>query len=279
MLKITPNEFKVFTKYILDVSGIVLGNGKEYLVELRLDSVISELRCLSFSELYHKAKTDKTGATEKKIIEAISTNETYFFRDTAPFQLLQHKIIPDLIDKRKSEKNETDPVPIRIWSTACSTGQEVYSVAILLKELFLNPEQFYIKILGTDISDAAITHASYGTYNKFEISRGLNETRINRYFTKTDNSWRVKDEIRVLSVFQKANLLRPFVGLGKFDIILCRNVAIYFTQTERKKLYEKIAGIIEPDGYLIIGVTESLLNDTTLFYPQKYLKSVFYQLK
>lgn len=279
MHKITPEEFSVLTKYICAISGISLDKGKEYLIETRLNPLLKQLGCASFAELYHKSRMDKSRAIERKIIDAISTNETYFFRDGSPFDLLQHKIIPDLIDKRTDSFRKTGPVPIRIWSAAASSGQEIYSIAIVLKELYLDPNKYQIKLLGTDISDAAIAQASYGRYNKFEISRGLTPPKIKRYFNQDGDYWRVRDELRAMAVFKKLNLTEPFFGLGKFDIVLCRNVAIYFTAEERTRLYEKIAGVLEPDGYLMIGSTESLTNDTTLFEPQKYLRAVFYQFR
>jgi chemotaxis protein methyltransferase CheR len=279
MYKITPEEYKVFTKYILDISGIVLGIGKEYLIETRLNPILTELGCKSFAELYHKVRMDQTQTIEKKIIDAISTNETYFFRDKAPFELIQHKIIPDLIDTRSKAAKPGTPIKIRIWSAASSTGQEIYSIAIVLKELYLNPAKYEILLLGTDISNAVITQASYGKYNKFEIARGLPPEKVRKYFNPDGDYWRIQDEIRSMAVFKKINLMQPFMGLGKFDIIFCRNVAIYFNPQERSRLYEKIAGVLEPDGYLLIGATESLTNDTKLFEPKKYLRAVFYQLK
>jgi len=278
MYKITPEEYTVFTKYILSISGIALETGKEYLIETRLGPIVDELKCSSFAELYHKSRTDRSKAIEKKIIDAISTNETYFFRDISPFDLLQHKILPDLIDRRM-KTNSTGPIKLRVWSAASSTGQEIYSIAIVLKELYLDPKKYQIQLLGTDISNAAIAQASYGKYNKFEVSRGLNPQKLQRFFNPDGDQWRIRDEIRAMAVFKKINLMEPFLGLGKFDIIFCRNVAIYFTQEERKKLYEKIAGVLEPDGYLMIGSTESLTNDTKLFEPQKYLRAIFYQLR
>ena len=280
MIKITPTEFTILSKYILEISGIALDTGKEYLIETRLSSMLNGLGLTSFDQLYRMAKADPGKEIEKKIIDAISTNETYFFRDAAPFELLQHKIIPDLIDKRSSRQSAiSSKVNIRIWSAANSTGQEIYSIAMVIKELRLDPAKYNITILGTDISDKAIAHASYGKYNKFEISRGLPEEKRNRYFNRVEGEcWRIKDELRAMVSFKKMNLMQPFVAMGKYDIIFCRNVAIYFTQDSRKTLYKKIASVLEPDGYLIIGATESLLNDTTIFVPKRYLRSVFYQL-
>ena len=277
-IKVTPEEFKQFSKYILDISGIALDAGKEYLLETRLNPLISKLECSSFFELLQRAKTDFKKEIKNEIIDAISTNETYFFRDKSPFELLQHKIFPDLIDRR-SQKNLSLKPTIRLWSAANSTGQEIYSIAMTLIEMGITPDKYNIKLFGTDISDAAIAQASYGLYNKFEVARGLDLRRLNRYFDKQDDRYKIKDEVRVMAQFKKMNLIRPFVGLGKFDIILCRNVMIYFTSEDRKKIYHNISKVLEPDGYLIIGSTESLVNDIDLFFSKKYLNSVFYQFK
>lgn len=277
-IKITPEEFKQFSKYILDISGIALDVGKEYLLETRLNPLITRLKCSSFFDLLQKAKADFKKQIENEIIDAISTNETYFFRDKSPFELLQHKIFPDLMDK-KLQKNPSIKPTIRLWSAANSTGQEIYSIAMTLTEMGITPDKYNIKLFGTDISDAAIAQASYGLYNKFEVARGLDLRRLNRYFSKQDDRYKIKDEIRVMAQFKKMNLMKPFVGLGKFDIILCRNVMIYFTSEDRKKIYHNISKVLEPDGYLLIGSTESLVNDTDLFSSKKYLNSIFYQFK
>ncbi|MBW1897521.1 MAG: protein-glutamate O-methyltransferase CheR [Deltaproteobacteria bacterium] len=279
MYKINTDEYKVLSKYIMDISGILLEEGKEYLIETRLTPLLDELGCKSFSELYYKARMDNTKSVEKKIIDNISTNETYFFRDKAPFELIQHKIIPDLIDSRSQNTRPGESIKIRIWSAASSTGQEIYSIIIMLKELYLDPQKYEIQLLGTDISNSAIVRASYGKYNKFEIARGLPPEKVRKYFIPDGDGWKIKDELRSMATFKKINLMDSLAGMGKFDIVLCRNVAIYFAPEERSRLYRKIASTMEKDGYLIIGATESLTNDTNLFEPQKYLRSVFYQLK
>jgi len=277
-IKVSPEEFKDFSKYILDISGIALDTGKEYLLETRLSPLINRLECSSYSQLLQKAKADFKKNLENEIIDAISTNETYFFRDKSPFELLQHKIFPDLIDKRSKKKPLQKP-SIRLWSAANSTGQEIYSIAMTLIEMGVTPDKYNIKLFGTDISDAAIAQASYGLYNKFEVARGLDQNRLNKYFDKADDRYKIKDEIRSMAQFKKMNLMKPFVGLGKFDIVLCRNVMIYFTSEDRKKIYHNISKVLEPDGYLLIGSTESLVNDTDIFSSKKYLSSVFYQFK
>ncbi|PIE62883.1 MAG: chemotaxis protein CheR [Desulfobacter postgatei] len=277
-IKVTAEEFKTFATYILDISGIALGVGKEYLLETRLNPLLSKYQCHSYSDLMKKSKHGFDKKLEGEIIDAISTNETYFFRDKTPFKLLQHKILPDLIDKRS--KTSIGKPTIRIWSAANSTGQEIYSIAMTMIEMGVTLDNYNIRLLGTDISDAAIAKASYGVYNKFEVARGLEPARLNRFFQPMENNtYKVKDELRAMVQFKKMNLMKPFIGIGKYDIVLCRNVMIYFTTEDRRKIYSNISKVMEPDGYLLIGSTESLVNDTDLFASFRYLNSVFYQFK
>jgi chemotaxis protein methyltransferase CheR len=275
-IRITSDEIQLISKYIYSISGINIEASKAYLIETRLGRILESENCSSFGEFYHKIKADTSRNLEKKIIDAITTNETLFFRDSNPFELLKYKILPELMDRRLSKSAQQ---PIRIWSSACSTGQEVISIAIVLKELLGSISKYNIKLLGTDLSDAAIKQASYGSYNKFEIERGLPRERLLHYFTTDGANWKIKDEIRSMAVFQKFNLMHPFSRLGKFDIVFCRNVAIYFTLEDRIKLFNKIADVLEPDGYLIIGSTESLTGVCPRLVPKRHLKSIFYQLR
>ncbi len=276
MIKITPAEFATITSYVKEISGIHLDSSKSYLLETRLDSIARAHNCTSYLDLYTKAKRDPGKTIERDIIDAITTNETLFFRDKGPFELLQHKILPELIDLRTTKA--APRVPLSIWSAAASTGQELYSVCIVLKELLQSTLNNYrITLLGTDISDAALARASSGTYNKFEIERGLATTYLQRYFTPAGDSWKIKDELRAMVQFRKQNLFKPFTGIGKFDIIFCRNVAIYFTLEDRRKLFAKLAQHLADDGFLIIGSTESLTGVSPLFVPRRYLRSIYYQ--
>jgi chemotaxis methyl-accepting protein methylase len=276
MTTITADEFSVLSKYIYSICGVALDSTKTYLIETRLKSMMQQYGCASYMDLHAKAKADRSGNMEKEIVNAITTNETLFFRDASPFEVFKHKILPDIIDAR-SKSSGGRGIPIRIWSAACSTGQEVYSIAIALREALGNLNNFQITILGTDISDDAVTKASYGKYNKFEIERGLPLQTLNKYFTLMGDGWRIKDEIRAMAVFKKFNLMKPFAGLGKFDIVFCRNVAIYFTPADKKMVFEKIASVLEPDGSLVIGSTESLTGVTGMFEAKRYMRSIFYQ--
>jgi len=277
MTAITADEISTLTKYVYSLCGVALDSSKAYLLEARFKPLLSKYGLRSYMELYQRAVADRSGEMEKEIVSAITTNETLFFRDNSPFEVFKHKIIPDIIDAR-SKTYPGKSTPIRIWSAACSTGQEVYSIAICLLEVLGRIDRYDITILGTDISDEAIAKASYGKYTKFEIERGLPESVLQRYFNPTGDGWRIKDEIRSMAVFKKFNLMKPFTGLGRFDVVFCRNVAIYFTPQDKRAVFEKIATVLEPDGALIIGSTESLSGVTSVFEPRRYLRAVYYQL-
>ena len=236
---ITSEEIQVLSQYIFEISGIQISRDKGYLLETRLKPLLKSYGCATYSELYYQAKTDISKKLKKEIIEAITTNETFFFRDNTPFELLRNKIIPDLIDRRTGV-SRSGRVPVRIWSAACSTGQEVYSIAMTLMEMLPDLGKYDIFILGTDISDKVVADASYGKYNKFEIERGLPTHFRQKYFVQTGGDWRIKDEIRVMTNFRKMNLMKPFQDLGgKFDVVFCRNVAIYFNHGDKIKIFKK----------------------------------------
>ncbi|RJQ70938.1 MAG: protein-glutamate O-methyltransferase CheR [Desulfobacteraceae bacterium] len=278
-VKISQTEVQLFSNYIYSLCGIHIEPSKAYLLETRLGKLLEREGCDSFTAFYYKAKSDSSKKLEKEIIDGITTNETLFFRDHSPFELLKHKMIPEVIDKRSATAPKGAPLPIRIWSAACSTGQEVFSIAIVLKELLGQHHNYIIKLIGTDISDAAIKQASYGIYNKFEIERGLPRECLQRFFSSCGENWKINDEIRSMATFRKINLMESFAGLGKFDIIFCRNVAIYLKLEDRVAIFNRIADALESDGYLIIGSTESLTGVCPRFIPKRHLKSIFYQLR
>jgi chemotaxis protein methyltransferase CheR len=276
---ISADELRLWAAYVKNACGNHLDESKGYLIESRLAELAKETGATSWLELYNKVKLDAVGALKRKVINAITTNETSFFRDTAPFELLQNKIIPDLIDSRKRQLPPGSIVPLRIWSAACAMGQEVYSLLIVLRELLGTGTGFDIRVLATDISDKAVAYASYGRYTKLEIERGLPPGRLERYFTRDGDAWRIRDEIRGLTTFKNLNLLEPFAFPQKFDVVLCRNVAIYFTEEDRKKLFNRIESVMAPDGYLIVGSTESITGFCPQFESKRHIRSIFYQLK
>ena len=276
--EITSDEVTTFIGYIYSVTGISLGSNKAYLIEGRLLDLLSTYHCNSYGELFSLARSGRNIALEKEIIDRVATHETLFFRDMEPFKLLQYKILPDLIDAR-TQMNPSEPIPIKIWSAACSTGQEIYSIAIVIKELLPDIAKYNVKLLATDISDAAIAKASHGTFNRFEVERGLSQEKLNTYFLFRNGQWRIRDDIRGMIQFGKRNLMSPLNDLDKFDIIFCRNVAIYFSREDRRKFYEKLANQLNPDGYLIIGSTESMVGLGAPFVPKQHLQTTYYQMR
>ena len=273
---ITREEMTLWSRYIQEICGIHLDDTKGYLVETRLGGLLPESGAANFSELFHKVRVDATSKLRGKVIEAITTNETSFFRDVSPFDLLRHKLFPELIDRRKTNGAR---IPIRIWSAACSTGQEAYSTAIILKELLGDLSRYDIRILGTDISNKAVAQASYGEYTRLELERGLPPDMLNRYFTVSGERRKVRDEIRALATFRTMNLLEPFSFPQPFDIIFCRNVAIYFTEADKSRMFHNLARCMAKDGCLIIGSTESISGLCPELEPKRYLRAVFYQWK
>jgi chemotaxis protein methyltransferase CheR len=274
MIKINQQELQVLIAYIYDICGVHLDNSKEYLIKTRLDTLVSSYRCASYSELYYRARSDKSGKVNADIINAITTPETLFFRDKLPFEMLRNKLINELLKKKT---NSFIPGQIRIWSAASSTGQEIYSIAIIIRELISNLQKNRVTLVATDISDVVLDLAKAGRYNKFEISRGLTKQQLERYFIEKDQYWQIKDDIRRMVRFQKLNLMKPLVGLGTFDIVFCRNVAIYFTLDDRKKLFNRIADTIAPDGYLFIGASEFLTGISDRFKAVREGKAIYYQ--
>jgi chemotaxis protein methyltransferase CheR len=279
MSPLSANEATLWAHYIHSICGVQLDSSKSYLIETRLAILLRETGSGSFTELYNKVKTDASNRLRRQVIDAITTQETSFFRDNSPFDLLQHKIIPDLIDTRAKALGNVRPIPIRIWSAACSTGQEVYSTAIVCKELLVDLGRYDVRILGTDISDKAVAQASYACYSKLEMDRGIGPDKKMRFFVAEGQSWKVRDEIRAMATFKTLNLLQPFGFPAKFDIILCRNVAIYFSEPDKVRLLKALARVLTPDGYLIIGSTESITGLCPEFEAKRYLRSVFYQFK
>jgi chemotaxis protein methyltransferase CheR len=184
------------------------------------------------------------------------------------------KIIPEIVDRRKRSGLI---VPIRIWSAACSTGQEIYSIAMVLRELLGDLSAYNIRLVGTDISDVAVTRASAGVFSQIEIDRGLSEAARQRSFTPHPGGWKIRDEIRAMASFRTLNLMEDFSSLGKFDVVFCRNVAIYFNDRDRTSLFNRIERRMENDGYLVVGSMESLSAVCPQFESKRHLRSVFYQ--
>ena len=259
---------------IQKLCGVCLNESKLYLLETRLDEILARHGLASYQELARAAASPGALKLRQEIIEAITTRETLFFRDEAPFQALQHKVLPELIDLK-----EKTPFPrrIRIWSAACSTGQEPYSIAIVLRETIPNVDAWDVQILATDISQEAIDKASRGEYEPFEVQRGLPQRLLHKYFQQQGKVWRVRDSLRWMIKFERRNLLDPFTGLGPFDIVFCRNVLIYFDKPTRRDILLRLCRVMPEYGYLFVGSSEYLGEFGPQFRPQHHCRAVYYR--
>lgn len=270
-MQVTHDDILAISRLVHDLCGLTLDASKSYLIDSRLSGIAQAAGCATFADLARKASLDKT--LQNTIIDAITTQETLFFRDDSPYEALRHKVLPELFDRRASSMH---PKRLRIWSAGCSTGQEPYSLAMILWELIPNIMMWDINILGTDISNHAIRQASIGQYAKYEIQRGMKAPFLTKYFHEEGQGWRVKDELRSLITFSHRNLLLPFIELGPFDIIFCRNVAIYFDIEARRDFFRRLADRLTPDGVLFVGSSECLMDCGPQFVPLPHCRTTYY---
>ena len=251
--EITPQEYEAFKKFLQDACGILLGENKQYLVKSRLRRIMEENRLNTLGELLERVKRSGRSSLKEVVIDAMTTNETLWFRDNHPFRILQEKLLPEFGDKKGAQS-------LRIWSAACSTGQEPYSVAMIIEEYRRQrPGKLRdVKITATDISKSVLEAARRGEYEMLAIGRGLSPERQKQFFTPAMNgSWQIRPQIKSMVEFRELNLLERYM-LGKFDIVMCRNVLIYFSAELKKDILTRIQATLKPGGYLILGASESL---------------------
>ena len=275
---INDSQFLQLCNYIEQNCGIVLGNDKAYLIETRLTKLMLESGCNNFDEFYRKARYESDHKLRDQIVDAITTNETLWFRDEHPYLILRDIFLPECANRIKMNSQEK----IRIWSAACSTGQEPYSIAITIHEfcrgqLTVNPDQF--EIIATDISPSALMIAQAGRYNTFTMRRGMNDELRNRYFQKQDETWILDDTIKNMVTFKQFNLQDNFNTLGHFDIVFLRYVAIYFADQFKKALFSRVAQLFGKTGSMVIGATETLFSISNDFENHTYAGGKYYTIK
>ncbi|MEN6452283.1 MAG: protein-glutamate O-methyltransferase CheR [Thermoguttaceae bacterium] len=270
----SDGDIQAISRLVYDLCGLTLDGSKGYLIESRLGEIATAARCGNFAELAQKARSPEGRTIQTAIVDAITTQETLFFRDESPFDTLQYKVLPDLIDARTRTPLARR---LRILSAACSTGQEPYSLAMTLRETIPDIALWNISILGVDISNAAIRQASYGVFANHEIQRGMKPRLLQKYFHPEGNSWKANDDLRAMLTFTRRNLLQPISDLGPFDIIFCRNVAIYFDATTRRDLFFRLADRLAPDGCLFVGSSECLVDLGPRFSPRHHCRGSYYQ--
>lgn len=270
---ITSQDYQAFRAFLEDASGIVLGDNKQYLVTSRLTRLITENDIESFSVLMQRLKKDRT--LRQRIMDAMTTNETSWFRDSYPFDILKEKLLPELA--------KSQPRQVRIWSAACSTGQEPYSLSMVTQEYLMSKPGSLsadaMQILGTDISPTVLGSARSACYEGVAVSRGLSAERRARFFRESNSGWTINEDIKKRVTFREMNLMQSYAILGKFDIIYCRNVLIYFSTELKRDILARMAKCLNPGGYLVLGGSESISNYSEGFDLVRWRNGVIYQLK
>jgi len=251
---VNPDDFGYLSRLLKERSGIALGSDKAYLVATRLKPILEKNGISDVAAMVRQMKAGRLPSLTDEVVDAMTTNESLFFRDRQPFEALVKMMLPNLMSARPPEK------AIRIWCAAASTGQEPYSIAMLLED---NGARFGgrdITILATDLSQAAIRRARSGEYTQFEVGRGMPQDVLQRHFIRTrDNHYLISPKVRSRVSFRVKNLLEPFDSLGQFDVVFCRNVLIYFDRPTKTDVLERLARIIPHDGYLVLGGPETTL--------------------
>lgn len=255
----TVTDFEFICQILRERSGLVLTNDKAYLLESRLLPVARKWKLATFDDLVRVIRTKMDEAVIKDVVEAMTTNESFFFRDTKPFDQFKALVLPAMLKARTGSKT------IRIWSAACSSGQEAYSLAMILSEMAAQLNGWRIEIVGTDLSTEILGRAKEGMYSQFEVQRGLPITMLVKYFSQVGDRWQINAKIRGMVQYREFNLLHDPVALGRFDVVFCRNVLIYFDQQTKGRVLNSVARLMPEDGFLFLGGAETVLGITDKF--------------
>lgn len=265
----TPQDYDHIRKMLRERSGLVLSSEKQYLVESRLLPVVRKAGLANLAELVKALKAAPTTPLSVSVVEAMTTNESFFFRDKLPFEHFRDMVMPALLQARAAERH------IRIWCAAAATGQEPYSLAMALKEMAGKVAGWTIEIFATDISSAALDKAKAGLYSQFEVQRGLPIQMLVKYFTQVGDFWQISPELRGMVGYRHFNLLQDFSGFGMFDVVFCRNVLIYFDQDTKIAVLNRLAKAMRPDSYLMLGAAETVVGLTAAFKPMAEHRGVY----
>jgi chemotaxis protein methyltransferase CheR len=266
---LATEDYQFLKEYIHRESGILLDNDKHYLLAARLAPVAEQIHLDSLSALANTLRNSRDSTLRDRVVQAMTTHETLFFRDSSPFDALRTTVLPQLAKLRENTKT------LRIWSAASSSGQEAYSIAMTLAEAGL--ERWNIQILATDLSKPILDRAKEGRYSQLEMNRGLPAAMLVKYFEREGLEWRVKDSLRRMMRFETFDLRRSMLGKGPFDIIFCRNVLIYFDIPTKKQILAGLRNTLVPGGYLLLGGSESTLNLDETFLRIPVGRAMFYQ--
>ena len=255
-----PEDFDFIAKVLKDRSGLVITPDKAYLLESRLTPVARKRGLKGLDDLMASLRTAGEDLL-REVTDAITTNESFFFRDMKPFDQFRTIVLPHLLQARAARKS------FRIWSAACSSGQEAYSLAMILKEETSRLAGWKIEIVGTDISQEVLEKAKAGLYSQFEVQRGLPIQLLVKYFKKNNEMWQIDPAIRAMVQYREYNLLHDLKPLGQFDVVFCRNVLIYFDQPTKTRVLDNVSRLMSDDGFLYLGGAETVLGISDKFRP------------
>ncbi|MEM9161852.1 MAG: protein-glutamate O-methyltransferase CheR [Cyanobacteria bacterium P01_F01_bin.4] len=272
-MPINQLDFEYIRRLVRDRTALVLADDKRYLVESRLAPVLKEVGIRSLQELVIQLRADPFSALHQYVIEALVTTETLFFRDSLPFEALKHAILPALIHQRQPHRS------LNIWCAACASGQEPYSIAILIREHFPELSAWNLRLLASDISGQMLERSRTGHYTQHEVGRGMSKTLLKTYFKPQGKGWQIDKQIRQMVDFQQFNLADTWPPLPMMDLILMRNVLIYFDLATKQAILAKVRQHLQPDGYLFLGGGETTINLDAAFEPVSFKKGVCYRLR
>jgi chemotaxis protein methyltransferase CheR len=257
---VIPQDYEFLRKLLKERSGLDLSSDKQYLVESRLIPLARKAGLPGLPELVQKMKSGSEALTSD-VVEAMTTNETFFFRDKIPFDHLRDTILPSILQARAGRRS------MRIWCAASSTGQEPYSIAMCLKALGPALAGWRVEIVATDLSHGVLEKSKAGIFSQFEVQRGLPIQMLVKHFTQVGEMWQLNADIRAMVQHRQLNLLQDFSHLGMFDVIFCRNVLIYFDQDTKAGIFNRLGRLLEPDGFLVLGAAESVVGISDAFKP------------
>ncbi|HET6146320.1 MAG TPA: protein-glutamate O-methyltransferase CheR [Polyangia bacterium] len=267
----SENAFAYLRKLIYDNCAIVLEADKRYLLEARLTPMLTRERLTSFDELVARLHGSNAGPLRQRVLEAVTTHETSFFRDLHPFDLFRKTVVPRLLNERSGTKR------INLWCGASSTGQEPYSIAFIIKECGLQLGGWTVDFTATDLSEEVLARARTGLFTQLEVNRGLPVPMLIKHFDKVGLEWQVKPDLRNMINFRKVNLMEAWPAMPEMDVVFMRNVLIYFDVATKKRIFDRLARIIRPGGYLFLGTVESTHSLTEQFQPIQVGKAICYQ--
>jgi chemotaxis protein methyltransferase CheR len=269
-MSVTKDDFDFIAHLAHTQAAIVLEAGKEYLVESRLGELASTLGMPGIEHLIREVRAKPQSDLVRKVIDALTTNETLFFRDFHPFEALKKSVIPEIMERRAAVRQ------LSIWCGACSTGQEPYSLAMLLRESFPALRDWKVSILATDLSPRVLKAAEAGVFSQLEVNRGLPASLLVKHFTKEGEKWHIKPDVRNLISFRELNLVQPWPVMQPFDLIFLRNVMIYFDVPTKKTILKRMKGCLLPHGYLFLGSAETTVNLDPSYRTVTTDKTVYY---